>query len=376
MPPDAHYRPDSLDQTHSAWNVRGVGVAGSFNALPPHLVEGDVRSPTVPLYKPPLPDAHSFPTNDAVHIGTPMLTAEYGPSTIGGHRGYSQEQQTFYDPNDFRFSPSGHPPTGRLSVLACPESLQDVADRTATNVVGTGPPSMYYTLPQVGHGGNYELVGGDFYGYGNVAPSFPYSNMPPHQGPHSLHPTHQHGMGSLSVHAESPEADNSRTVPPMNAPAAGVPPNLSAHEYPCGWRVYGGGECGALVTYHSLAHHFAVVHGIRNMASDVEIMCRWCPPGTIVKRESLLRHLRERHLRYQRPKKRVAQASPQFPSATPSHRTSNASTPVESPTFIFHYPPHDPSPTHTGPPRSRDFPTTSFPVNISPSWTPSWNQNG
>lgn len=374
MPPDAHYRSDSLDQTHPVWNVQGVGIAGSFTAHSPHLVEGGGRSPTVPFCKPPPPDAHSFPINDVVHIGAPTLTAEYGPSTLGGHRGY-REQQTFYDPNDFRFSPSGHLPTGRLSAPASPQSLLDIADRT-TMSVGTEPPSMYYTPPQAGHGGNYEWMVGNDYGYSNAAPSFPDSNEPRHQQPHSFHPVHHHDTGNPSVHGRSPEADHFHTGPFMNAPAADVPPNLAAHEYLCGWRDNSGGKCGARVTYHNLAHHFAIVHGIRNMASDVEIMCRWCPPGTIVKRESLLRHLRERHLGYQRLKKRVAQASPQLPSVTHSHRTSNANTPVESPTFIFHYPPHGPSPTHTRPPRSHDFPTASFPVDISPGWTPSWNQNG
>lgn len=361
MPPDARYRPDPLVQTHSGWNAQGVGVAGSFTAHPPHLVEGDGRPPTVPFCKPPPPDAHSFPINDAVQIA-PTLTAEYGPSTLEGSRGY-REQQTFYDPNDFRFSPSGHPLTGRLSAPACPQSLVDVADRTATNV-GTGPPSMYYTAPQAGHGGNYEWVGGNEYGHGNVAPSFPYSNEPRHQQPQSFHPVHRDIGNNLSMHGASPEADDSHIEPSKDAPAAGI---ACGH---CGWRDNDDKECGELLTYPgNLASHFAEYHGIKNMASDVPIMCRWCSPGEIVKRESLLRHLREYHLGYRRRKKGVAQPSLQFPSVTRvtrSTRTSNASTPVESPTFIFHYPPHGPSPTHTRPPCSRDFPTTSFPVDISP----------
>ncbi|KAI5997428.1 hypothetical protein EDD15DRAFT_2364147 [Pisolithus albus] len=370
-PADAHYHPDSLGQPHSAWNVHGVEVAGSFNAHPPHLVEGHGRSPTVPFCKPPPPYAHSFPINDFVHIGAPTLTMEHGPSTVGGHRGH-REQPTFYDPNDFRFSPSAHPPTGRLSAPACPQRLLDITDRTATNV-GTAPPSTYYTPSQSGHAGNYQWVGGNERGYGNAAPSFPCSNEPRHQQPHSLHPVHHHDNGNLSMHGASPEAeaDHSHIGPSKDAPAADVAFGQ------CGWRDTDGKECGELLTYPgNLASHFADCHGIRKMASDVLIMCRWCSPEEIVKRESIVRHLREHHLGYRRRKKGVAQPSLQFPSATRSPGSSNASTRVESPTFIFHYPPHGPSPTHTRPPRSCDFPTTSFPVNISPGWTPSWNQNG
>ncbi|KIK20602.1 hypothetical protein PISMIDRAFT_578421 [Pisolithus microcarpus 441] len=353
---------------HSVWNVQGVGVAGSFTAHPPHLVEGDGRSPTVPYCKLPLPDARFFPINDAVQIGAPTLTAKYGPSTLGGHRGY-REQQPCYDPNDLRFSPSGHLPTGRLSTPACPQNLLDIADRTTINV-GTAPPSMYYTPPQAGREGNYEWVSGNDYGYGNVAPSFPYSNKPRHQQPHSFHPVH-HDIGNLSMHGASPEADHSHIGPSKDAPAAGV---ACGH---CGWRDNDGKECGELLTYPgNLASHFADYHGIRNMASNVAIVCRWCPPGEIVKRESIVRHLREHHLGYRRRKKGVAQPSFQFPSVTRSPRTSHAVTPAESPTFVFSYPPHGPSPTHTRPPCSRDFPTASFPVDISPGGTPSWNQNG
>ncbi|KAI6095914.1 hypothetical protein F5141DRAFT_623634 [Pisolithus sp. B1] len=371
MPPNVHYLPRSPAPVRPDWNVQDVGVDDSVTSYPPHLVEGNGRSPNVPSFKPPPHDPRSFPIYDTVQIGAPTLNAGYGPSALEGHRGY-REEQTFYDPNELRVLPSGHAATGRFPTPTCSTILPNIAEKTTTNV-GTGSPSMYYSTAQAGHGGNHEWVDGNDHGSGNVAQSFPYSNESWHQQLNSFHRLPHRDIGDFSMHGRSPEADHSHTSPSMNAPSADAPRNLTARDC-CGWQDNSGRKCGAPVTYDNLAYHFAALHGIRNLASDAKIICRWCPPGKIVKRESLLRHLREHHLGYQRPKKGVAQPSPQFPSVTHAHRTFNAGRPVESRTFAFSYPPHGPSPTRTRSPRSRDFPTSGFPVDILPQ--SSWNQNG
>ncbi|KAI6139236.1 hypothetical protein BKA82DRAFT_2993061 [Pisolithus tinctorius] len=69
----------------------------------------------------------------------------------------------------------------------------------------------------------------------------------------------------------------------------------------CGWRDDNGTKCGAPITY-DCANHFAVVHGVENIARDIKIICRWCPTKKQRKviRKNILRHLREVHLRYSR----------------------------------------------------------------------------
>ncbi|KAI6117381.1 hypothetical protein EDD16DRAFT_1009755 [Pisolithus croceorrhizus] len=313
MPPNALYLPRPPAPMRPDWNVQDIGVNDSITSYRPHLVEGSGRSPTVQSSEPPPPDRGSLPVHDTAQVGAPTLTVEYGLSTLGGHRGY-REEQTFDEPNELRFLPSGHVP---FPTPTCPPILPNIADETTMNV-GTEPLAMYYTAPQPGHEGNHEWVGGNCYGSGNVA------SLPPcpvecwHQQPHSFHVPHHQDIGNLSMHGGSPAANHSNTGPSTNAPAADVPRNHVAGKR-CGWRGDGGIECGVLVTYDNLAHHFATFHGVRNIASAVEITCRWCSPGKVIKRVSILRHLREYHLRYRRRKRGVAPPSPQFPLVTHSH---------------------------------------------------------
>ncbi|KAI6038162.1 hypothetical protein EDC04DRAFT_2697733 [Pisolithus marmoratus] len=121
--------------------------------------------------------------------------------------------------------------------------------------------------------------------------------------------------GSLSVPMWSPVTDCPPVVTPDSLPTTRPILGRIAHET-CGWKGDDGQVCGNPVTSDSLANHFAVMHGIKNMASDIKVECRWCPPSSQkrVKRESMLRHLREVHLKCSRPKKGDAKFSSQFPS--------------------------------------------------------------
>jgi len=55
--------------------------------------------------------------------------------------------------------------------------------------------------------------------------------------------------------------------------------------------------CRAWVTESNLVEHLAS-HGIKNLASDVAVRCGVC--DRVMKRESLLRHFRELHLKQRR----------------------------------------------------------------------------
>lgn len=72
---------------------------------------------------------------------------------------------------------------------------------------------------------------------------------------------------------------------------------------PCGWQDGEARKCGIPITYYC-ADHFAAFHGLENMARDVEIVCRWCLPmeQKKIRRQNMLRHLREVHLCYPRSK--------------------------------------------------------------------------
>ncbi|KAG6330796.1 hypothetical protein ID866_8294 [Astraeus odoratus] len=42
------------------------------------------------------------------------------------------------------------------------------------------------------------------------------------------------------------------------------------------------------------------------MSGSLRIRCGWCPNGALIKRESILRHVRGVHLKYPRSKKKAA----------------------------------------------------------------------
>ncbi|KAI6046928.1 hypothetical protein EDC04DRAFT_946374 [Pisolithus marmoratus] len=78
--------------------------------------------------------------------------------------------------------------------------------------------------------------------------------------------------------------------------------------YQCGWRDDDGKICDMPIKYDDCANHFAATHDIKNMARNVEVVCRWCSSKAQkkVKRKCLLRHLREVHLHYLRSEKKTS----------------------------------------------------------------------
>lgn len=69
---------------------------------------------------------------------------------------------------------------------------------------------------------------------------------------------------------------------------------------PCEWKSNQGGMCGELVGWHC-ERHLADVHGIADMASNKLVTCGACGKG--MKRKSILRHFREKHLGFRRSKR-------------------------------------------------------------------------
>ncbi|KAF9232209.1 hypothetical protein BU15DRAFT_81500 [Melanogaster broomeanus] len=79
---------------------------------------------------------------------------------------------------------------------------------------------------------------------------------------------------------------------------ARAPDHLS--EKICGWRGTDGSICGERVSRKTVPKHL-VVHGITKLSYNMPVICRWCPDGSVpMKRESIVRHFREVHLRLQR----------------------------------------------------------------------------
>lgn len=68
----------------------------------------------------------------------------------------------------------------------------------------------------------------------------------------------------------------------------------------CPWRVKVGIVCGEQVTSEMCATHLASHHGIKTMSSNRIVKCRACQPPKEMKRESILRHFIEVHLKIKR----------------------------------------------------------------------------
>ncbi|KAI5994230.1 hypothetical protein EDC04DRAFT_1242522 [Pisolithus marmoratus] len=73
----------------------------------------------------------------------------------------------------------------------------------------------------------------------------------------------------------------------------------------CGWIEPNGAPCNKPIGYHCQGH-FATAHGVKDISSGVKVRCRWCPLSAQkeVGRKGFIRHLREVHMKYLRPKTR------------------------------------------------------------------------
>ncbi|KAF9235358.1 hypothetical protein BU15DRAFT_78106 [Melanogaster broomeanus] len=162
----------------------------------------------------------------------------------------------------------------------------------------------------------------------SVLPPFPISTAPDSQAPHIpanwpgrhgvglLQPAPQHYSSSAcrtgysSILQEAPRPNFSIIRSGIHTPYSahialsspnGSLPETNPHQTVCGWRLRDGSICGGPITKRTVPEHLAVHHGIKKIASYQLIACRWCPDGSdLIKRESIVRHVREVHLRLRR----------------------------------------------------------------------------
>ncbi|KAI6018822.1 hypothetical protein EDC04DRAFT_446780 [Pisolithus marmoratus] len=364
----------TFDQTCPACNVQDVRGDDPVTPCQTSLVEengrssimgltseGTISGAKVPSSRLPPHDNPYPPINDTVQTGVSIWTTEYGhanpinPEALGGSR-HCRDVQAFHDTDEQQLPLSYMSPTSRHVLTGCDETaasppvVPNVANETAMNE-GMKPLPLDYTGPQPGGADDYEWMCGNYHVSSKVAP-LSHSNEPRHQQSYSSHRSHQHEIGNLSMRGGSPEVDYSHTGTLVNAPGACVLRNLTAPKppKPCGWRDSGDRICGILVTYDNLADHLAEIHSIKDLSSDVEIECRWCLPGKMVKRRNILRHFREKHLGYPRRKKRVV---PQVSPTTYSRDDLDVRTPVEPQTFMLSHLPEASFPTRARSPAFR-----------------------
>ncbi|KAI5997194.1 hypothetical protein EDC04DRAFT_2797678 [Pisolithus marmoratus] len=90
-------------------------------------------------------------------------------------------------------------------------------------------------------------------------------------------------------------------------PATKEPPKVSSRSSgdlrPCGWKKHQGGVCDELVGW-DCKDHLASAHGIVKISSTKRVKCGVC--GEEKKRKYILRHFREKHLRFPRSKRKSA----------------------------------------------------------------------
>ncbi|KAF9232222.1 hypothetical protein BU15DRAFT_67657 [Melanogaster broomeanus] len=137
----------------------------------------------------------------------------------------------------------------------------------------------------------------DFW-WGHYDQGPPMLSEPPKPASSSLPPegfSDQHqGTVGRNPSAIRSMAHVTRNSPNGQAATPAHPPSTK-NVYVCEWRERDESICGERFTGETLPDHLAD-HGITNIASDKPTVCRSCRPGKKMKRESILRHVREVHL--------------------------------------------------------------------------------
>jgi hypothetical protein len=82
-------------------------------------------------------------------------------------------------------------------------------------------------------------------------------------------------------------------------PVQSVSPKETVHT--CQWMIDDGTPCGAQTTHTMVRQHLRSTHGVKDMARNDLMLCRWLGcrlrgDKVTMNRESILRHVRERHL--------------------------------------------------------------------------------
>lgn len=107
------------------------------------------------------------------------------------------------------------------------------------------------------------------------------------------------GLGGSQMHWGDFPASPTQIQSPSDQNNQRSYPSHTPHDHtvqkPCGWRCQDGTLCGAAVTYHC-QDHLATAHRITKLSGKTFVWCKWCYPDHQIKRECILRHIREVHL--------------------------------------------------------------------------------
>ena len=134
-----------------------------------------------------------------------------------------------------------------------------------------------------------------------------------------------------------------------STPSSSVLPQ-GMETYSCQWTRKDGTICGEQITLSTISHHLAT-HGVRHLSSESRLLCRWegCMKG--MKRESIVRHIRETHLGLRRT---LGQRDQDRDSnRNPAESSSNSA--------------HDITPTPEPAPEALTFPAAAAPGGAPPS---------
>ncbi|KAH0828982.1 hypothetical protein J3R83DRAFT_2416 [Lanmaoa asiatica] len=108
---------------------------------------------------------------------------------------------------------------------------------------------------------------------------------------------------------QNPRGDRSVICSPhhpirtLSSPVQAVSPKETSLHI-CQWTGNDDNICGAQITYASVPGHLTV-HGVEHMAHNHRLPCRWSGcrlrrDKDMMKRESIVRHVREKHMGYRR----------------------------------------------------------------------------
>ncbi|KAI6117378.1 hypothetical protein EDD16DRAFT_1009616 [Pisolithus croceorrhizus] len=300
----------------------GKGVSVQERAIPslgPHPTSRaglHGRSSPVPTVPPSSHAVHSpiTGTSETAHMSFPLWNKANCGVSFADHENASSFSSCPSSASS-SFSSALHPPSQGLYACMSNGYAPDMHSSGINLAAGTNFLDRAASQPGCmdNHQKMYSDDGASTWNSG-LATLLSSSSPPKHpqQEPYLSLSDNYHNVENLSFLIGSPMTDRSHVVSPNSLPM--VDP-FRDPTVPCGWEGDDGRVCYNPVSSDNLANHFATLHGIRNMASDIKVACRWCPSRSRkqVKRESILRHLREVHLKRPRPKKEATQFSSDFP---------------------------------------------------------------
>ncbi|KAI6104478.1 hypothetical protein EDD16DRAFT_1707675 [Pisolithus croceorrhizus] len=240
-----------------------------------------------------------------------------------GHASFQFDSQAKrYDGNSMSHQPFGQETESEVSLSATSDSVMPLSQKLhpsysgGENILPSTNPSTCHSfraetttnmaVPQVFHDSAVEVTAGCVGDYGSmdlVSDQDIDSNLLSSSFSETAPSPREPCTSKRSLNTGE---ENLATLPGPLA-ANGLADDAIIHHdstMVCGWIEPDGKTCDERIDYRCEGH-FATAHGIQNMSWDVKAKCRWCPASAKkeVKRKSFIRHIREVHMKYQRPQK-------------------------------------------------------------------------